>query len=113
MIGDDSLLGGAGADRFVYQVTDQKKGGGRDLIKDFTHDVDRIDLSGIDARAGTGGNQTFKFVGGQAFTGEGQARAFFDGGNTIVQLNTSGPGGAESEIAPAGPVTLDASDFIL
>jgi len=112
-IGDDTLLGGAGADRFVYQVTDQKKGGGRDLIKDFTHDVDRIDLSGIDAKAGTSGNQAFSFIGGKAFTAEGQVRAFFDGVNTIVQVNTAGAAGAESEIALSGPVTVTAGDFML
>ena len=40
-------------------------------------------------------------------------RAFFADGFTIVQLNAAGPGGAESEIALSGSVTLDAGDFIL
>jgi Ca2+-binding RTX toxin-like protein len=38
--GDDRLTGGTGADTFVFQ-----KGGGRDVVTDFRHGQDDIDVS--------------------------------------------------------------------
>jgi len=40
--GHDTLRGGAGADTFVFQ-----KHGGRDVVTDFRHGVDEIDVSGL------------------------------------------------------------------
>ncbi|MGF9762554.1 hypothetical protein AAII07_46075 [Microvirga sp. 0TCS3.31] len=41
--GDDRLTGGSGADIFVFQ-----KGGGRDVVTDFRHGRDEIDVSRLD-----------------------------------------------------------------
>jgi serralysin len=115
-LGSDAMTGGAGADTFRYITTvESQRGPGfaGDRIGDFQHSVDRIDLSSIDAREGAAGNQAFSFIGGQAFTAEGQVRLFFEGDHTVVQLNTAGTLAAESEIELAGHITLSAGDFIL
>lgn len=66
--GTDWLTGGAGADRFVAELNSMKvdsKNGplSLDMILDFKKGEDKIDLSGIDAKAGVDGHQAFKFVG--------------------------------------------------
>ena len=114
-LGRDLLIGGAGADRFAYaDVSHSRPGAGADLVKGFEPGLDLIDVSGIDARAGTAGDQAFVFGTG-AFTGEGQIRAVQSGADTIVRFNVSGPGGAEMEIllknVDAGDI--DAGDFVL
>jgi serralysin len=113
--GVDRLSGGTGADKFVFElVTDSGKGlGNRDIITGFQTDLDKIDLSQIDAKAGPVGNQAFTFVGGSGFTAEGQVRAFFEGDHTVVALNTSGASGAEAQIELAGHVDLIGFDFVL
>jgi Ca2+-binding RTX toxin-like protein len=117
--GADTLVGDVGADVFVYRFLSDSAAfaPGRDTIRDFAHDVDRISLSQIDARAGVAGDQAFTFIGGSAFTGEGQARIFqepFNGNiNTVLELNTSGGSGAESQILLSGTPFLDSGDLIL
>ena len=68
--GTDTLSGGAGADRFVYSATtDSVFGANADVITDFSHaQVDRIDLSAIDANTGVAGNQAFTFIGNGPYT---------------------------------------------
>jgi len=66
--GTDWLTGGAGADRFVAEINslkvDSKNGPlSLDMILDFKKGEDKIDLSGIDAKAGVEGHQAFTFVG--------------------------------------------------
>ena len=64
--GADILSGGTGADTFRFASAAQAYG---DRILDFVHGQDRIDLSTIDADLGHAGNQAFRFIGGQSFTG--------------------------------------------
>jgi len=65
--GVDWLNGGAGSDIFVAELGDKvsSKSGSfsLDMILDFKKGEDKIDLSGIDAKAGVDGHQAFKFVG--------------------------------------------------
>ena len=113
--GVDRMFGGADADKFVFELaSDSLKGlGNRDVITGFETDLDKIDLSQIDAKSGTIGNQAFTFIGGSTFTAEGQVRAFFEGDHTVVALNTTGASGAESQIQLAGHIDLIGFDFIL
>jgi Ca2+-binding RTX toxin-like protein len=121
-LGRDRMAGGFGNDRFDFNaVNDSPDGTGRDIIDGFTVSLpgpgflDRIDLFNIDARGGIAGNQAFTFIGGGAFTGEGQIRALQSGLNTVLHINTAGPGGAEMQITltnfTAG--NLGAEDFVL
>jgi Ca2+-binding RTX toxin-like protein len=117
--GIDLLAGGSGADRFVFRIgafsgPDSGVGSGfRDVITDFQRGADKIDLSPIDATGSNGGNSAFTFIGGAPFSAEGQVRVFSLGGQTVVQLNTLGPSGADMEIALSGSHALSAGDFLL
>ena len=110
--GQDILTGGAGADRFDYNaVADSATGGGtRDTITDFNHlQGDRIDLASIDWDTVTGGDQAFSFIGSAAFSAAGQVRY----ASGVIEVNTTGAGVAEMEIAVTGSPTLVAADFFL
>ena len=120
--GRDLLSGDSGNDTYNYQkVSHSPAGSGRDTILNYNGvgaaAGDRIGLAEVDANTGAGGNQTFVFRGTGGFTGAGQVRVVNQGGDTLVQINTSGSGGAEMEIlvrdggADAG--SWVAGDFIL
>ena len=88
----------------------------RDLIQGFTlgGGGDKIDLSSIDAMAGTAGNQAFAFIGNAAFSAEGQIRFDVVAGHTIIEINTAGVSGAEMGIDLAGALPgLNAASFVL
>jgi Ca2+-binding RTX toxin-like protein len=121
--GRDTMTGGLGNDKFLFSTAAEAGNGtnattGRDVITDFVRGQDLIDLSGIDANAALGGNNAFTFIGGSAFTGLGQVRAFTSGTDTIIQGNVSGTNAnVEFEIQLTGTYTganaLAANDFIL
>ena len=80
-LGRDTLVGGAGLDVFDYNVVAAtgKTATTRDVITDFVHLTDDIDLSTIDANGAAPGNTAFLFVAapGTTFTGvKGQLRWF-------------------------------------
>jgi serralysin len=114
--GTDTLTGGAGADRFFYSATtDSVVGVTADLITDFSHaQVDRIDLSTIDANTGVAGNQAFTFVGAGPYTGvAGQLLYGHSGGNTIIGGDVNGDGTSDFHIRLTGVIALVAADFVL
>ena len=80
-LGKDTMTGGAGADDFDFNsVAEIGKGATRDIIRDFVHLIDDIDLSTIDANGAAAGNSfTFLATKGAAFTGvAGELRWFQD-----------------------------------
>jgi Ca2+-binding RTX toxin-like protein len=86
----------------------------RDMVADFAHLADRLDLSGIDADATVAGNQGFRFVGTAGLgTTPGAVGYFVSNGNTIVHGSTDLDGAAELEVQLAGLVPLSAQDFYL
>ena len=100
-LGLDTLTGGAGRDFFDFNsVKEAGKGAARDRILDFSAAVDdRIDLSTIDAKAGIGGNQAFKWIGKTDFHKKaGELRYEDKGSKVIVQGDTNGDGKADFEI---------------
>jgi Ca2+-binding RTX toxin-like protein len=122
-LGVDKLTGGGGADLFQYfgfatltSPGDSGVGlGKRDVAADFVKGVDKIDLHFVDAKTSAGnlGNQAFEFLGGDAFSAEGQVRVFTEGGNTIVQASNDGDLLPEAEIQLTGVFNLAAGDFVL
>lgn len=123
-IGLDTLRGGDGADLFVF-ITPADTGSTdltAEVIQDFTLDpssgvafVDRLYVNDIDARAGNPGNDNFTFIGVAAFSAEGQIRVRQAGADTIVELNTTGTGGAEMMIRLVGvsAAQVETADFVL
>lgn len=114
--GADQLSGNSGTDRFLFTaITDSgTTGGTRDQILDFhASQGDLIDVSGVDANAGVGGDQAFSIVG--AFTGAAGQMTMSDvgGGVTRLAFDVGGDGVADMEIDVHTVNILDADDFIL
>jgi hypothetical protein len=112
--GADIYTGGGGRDLFdIDAVSESRAGSRRDVITDFTHLVDRIDLAGIDADATLAGNQEFRWVGSAALSGAGEVGFYLSGGDTIIRLSTEADAASEAEIELSGIRTLSALDFHL
>ena len=104
----DILIGGLNNDVFDFNTAGHSTQGSRDTIRagdgaDAFEDAgaaqgDRIDVSGIDADTGSGGNDVFTF-GGFGGLGVGTLSLIEDGGITIVRGNTTAGGGFEFEVA--------------
>lgn len=114
--GRDTMTGGAGADTFDFDNTSEsgRFAGGADIITDFS-DGDIIDVSGIDAIAGTPESDGFTYIGIAAFSGTaGELRWEFGGnGDTIVELDVDGDAVSDMAIRLIGEIGLTAGDFDL
>ena len=115
--GKDTFTGGAGRDTYYYTSTQNSPANsGRDVITDFVHGQDRIDLANIDADPKQPGDQAFHWLGhGALGTTPGDLSWFNSGANTIVQGSTDTDSAAEFWIQLNGHVgpSLAASDFYL
>ncbi len=114
-LGADKMNGGAGSDSFFYTALAEsgKTATTRDIIFGFENNRDFIDLGDIDAKANTAGDQNFTFIGGNAFSAEGQVRVVLNGAlGVIIQVNTAGSGTAEMTIqVDNGSVVADWDEF--
>jgi serralysin len=120
-LGGDRSEGGAGADIFVFGTGDSRDHGFRsdgakwrpDVLADFASGTDRIDLSAIDAVAGTAGDDAFAYIGAGAFTGvAGQLRAFTAEGFVQIYGDMNGDALPDLHIVAVGTQIL-AGDFVL
>jgi Ca2+-binding RTX toxin-like protein len=112
----DTLTGGAGADTFRWLST--ADAGTTFNTADFLSDFDRsegdlLDFSAIDADVTASGNQSFDFIGREAFTEPGQVRWFTQGERTFIVLNTDTDGLREMIVEVEGLPTVEADWFIL
>ncbi len=113
--GADRLYGGAGTDIFRYFSIDDSRVDTFDRIEDFSsRELDRLDLRGMDAIAGTAADDAFAFIGQDAFTGSaGQLRYELAGGDTRVMGDVNGDQVADFMIVLTGTMTLAAWNFQL
>jgi hypothetical protein len=122
--GRDTMTGGANADRFDFDAVAEtgRTAATRDIIKDFVHNVDKIDLSTIDANGGGAGDAAFTFLAanGAAFTGAGAELRWVQNNpagtandKTIVEGDLNGDRVADFQIELTGLKVLTAGDFIL
>ena len=117
------LIGGGGADTFVFSstLTTGNTAATRDVIGDFVLGLDHITLSGIDANTALGGNNAFTWDGATAndangVHAQGHIGYHFDTLNnlTIIDGNTNNdPLGHNFQIALRGQISLNAVDFTL
>ncbi|MFM2158798.1 MAG: hypothetical protein RLZZ124_1272, partial [Cyanobacteriota bacterium] len=116
-LGDDSLDGGLGADRItggrgsdviVYRRVDESTPDDTDTV---TLDrFDRFDLRALDGDSALAGQQTFQFIGSQAFSGvAGELRAT----RSLLAADTDGDRQADLLIKLKGNVLLDSSNLLL
>ena len=124
--GRDILVGGDDLDKdtFVFlALADMgKTPATRDIIKDFTHLTDVIDLSAIDANGKAAGDPDFKFLAkaGAAFTGvKGQLHWYkmnlpgTANDRTVIEGDINGDRKADFHIALTGLKVLTIDDFVL
>jgi Ca2+-binding RTX toxin-like protein len=117
-IGKDQLIGGMGKDVFDFNTlkeTDVSKHT-RDIITDFSHGQDKIDLSTLDANQAINGNQAFStLVLGATFSGAfaNPEDLYFDNVTHVLYGNTDTDSAAEFSIQLTGINTFTISDIIL
>jgi Ca2+-binding RTX toxin-like protein len=115
--GKDTLIGGRGLDEFYFESASESVGANMDIITDFNfEDRDYIALSEIDANTTNAiDDDTFKFIGVDAFTAAGQLRVVKQGLNTRIDMSTDGDTAAEMSILLLGvkPGELSVTDFAL
>jgi len=117
-VGHDMLTGGAGSDTFDFNALSEMglTSATWDVINDFVHGLDRIDLSTLDANAVLAGDQAFSapVVGGTfsgAFATAGDL--YFDNVAHVLYGNTDADTAAEFAIQLVGVSTLTATDLFL
>ncbi|MDN3713084.1 M10 family metallopeptidase C-terminal domain-containing protein [Paracoccus cavernae] len=121
--GSDRLIGGAGRDvlwggndasrdTFVFSaLIHSKVGAQRDVIQDFQHGVDVIELTTLDSNVSVAGNQNFLFGGATAIA-NGVWYGSANGG-VIVRGDINGDKVADFEIFVANVTSVTATDFLL
>jgi Ca2+-binding RTX toxin-like protein len=112
-LGRDELWGREGADRFYFSTAEFG-----DRIADFQGQLDKIDLTAIDANALTSGTQEFVFIGEAPFSGlAGQLRVYSGANNTyFVEGDVDGDKAADLRIVVGfydTPAPLIETDFLL
>jgi Ca2+-binding RTX toxin-like protein len=117
--GQDLLTGGLGNDFFDFNaladsgIVSTKW----DVITDFAHGQDKIDLSTLDANAATSSNDAFAFIGSAAFSSNatGQLRYVYDAKSTSGMLygSTDADTAFEFAIKITGVSSLAGADMVL
>ena len=113
--GSDTLTGNTGADVFTFQViTESLVGSSRDIITDFSSiQLDKINLSVIDANVNLANDQAFNFIGNNvAFSNVAGQLRFVSATNSVFG-DVNGDGVADFQIDLTGVASLTAGDFIL
>ena len=117
-LGRDIMTGGSGRDVFDFNLYQDTRHAAADIITDFRHGEDRIDLAGIDANLKVGGNQAFSYLAADAFSGHaGELRVqhYGSGANSTTRIfaDLNGDALSDLQILLAGHVNLTRGDFIL
>ena len=114
--GQDSITGGTGLDTFRFLPSALGAATSNAFsFEDFNRALgEKFDLSRIDAIAGTALNDAFAFIGTAPFSGApGELRWEDQGGQRLIQGNTTGDTTAELTIIVKAAGPLEASWFVL
>lgn len=114
-LGADTLYGGGGGDTFKFSSILESKAGSLDTIMDWSAaDKDKISLSAIDADTTQSNNQSFDFIGTDAFSHTaGELRYFQDSGHTVIEGDVGGDGIGDFQILINSLTTLSSGMFSL
>ncbi len=114
--GKDTMTGGASADTFQFRLLSDLSPTRSlaDIITDFsTIGGDRINLTALDAKTGTGGNQDFEWIATKAFSSTaGELRYVKASGNTYIEGDVDGDGIADLVIRLNGLHDLNSSHVL-
>jgi Ca2+-binding RTX toxin-like protein len=116
-VGRDLINGGAGADTFVYSALSDSAPSDKlqqDNISDLTN-LDRIDVSGIDADVTQAGDQAFHLLSGNNFTGHaGEVVLRYAAGYNVgsILFDVNGDGASDMTILLSGD-HRDFTNFVL
>jgi Ca2+-binding RTX toxin-like protein len=111
-LGQDVLSGGSGHDIFAYRLAAESPVAAPDVITDFVHGDDKIDLSGLLKQ--TPDNHPLSFIGTAFFSGvAGQVEVLPTTGGSVVQVDVDGDRHADLAIHVDTATQLKADDFIL
>ena len=110
--GNDTVIGSAGVDRFLFLPGSLGGAASNTVtVQDFDRSLAEVlDLSAIDAMAGTPANDAFGFIGTAAFGGNaGELRWTDTGAARVIQGDVNGDRIADLTIrtSATGPVTTD------
>ena len=121
--GKDRMTGGAGFDVFDWDLASETGNSvsTRDIITDFVHLIDDLDMSGMDASSLLAGNNAFTWQGAKAFGSgaEGELRyvKYNNAGTandyTVIYGDRDSDGSSEFQIQLQGLFNLSAEDFLL
>jgi Ca2+-binding RTX toxin-like protein len=108
--GFDDLTGGSGRDAFRFLAATESPATDRDIIRDFAHRQDLVDLSLMDADTTSDGVQNFRYIRGQDFHGiAGELRTE---GNQI-EADVDGDGFADFAVTLGGVTDVFKYDLIV
>jgi Ca2+-binding RTX toxin-like protein len=110
MEGLDVLTGGQGSDVFLFRSTIETANNLPDVITDFEHGIDRLDLSLIDANLRVQGDQAFSFIGDHQFSGKAGELHFV---NHLLSGDVNGDKVADFGIQLEGTSVLTTVDFVI
>jgi Ca2+-binding RTX toxin-like protein len=121
--GKESLTGGVGNDTFLFNAVAESgiTATASDVIADFVKGQDKINLSAIDAFAGTVANDTFIWKGTTAFSSATQGEVRYEkfdaagtaNDHTMVWIDNDADTVVEMAIRLTGLYDLAATDFVL
>lgn len=114
--GQDTFFAGAGSDTFVYKSIGDSRPGAthRDVIMDFEHGPDQIDLSRINAQLHAKHEPSLRFIGARPLGHHaGEIDYVKHDDFLVVRADIDGNGKADFQIEVHGVDQLLRSDFIL
>jgi Peptidase M10 serralysin C terminal len=121
-LGRDILTGGTGKDIFDFNSVKEtgNTSSTRDVVTDFTHGQDKVDLKDIDANTDKPGNQAFSFIGIHSFDHKPGELLYHKVDNpgtshdyTLIEIDLNGNGTTDVQIQFAHLINLKAVDFVL
>ena len=114
LAGNDTLIGGFGADTFKYNSVADSTSKNHDVITDFKHaQGDKIDLYAIDSNLVLSGNKAYTFIGAGLFSADATGQLRFDAKTGALYGSTNADSNAEFSVVLTGVKSLVVDDFIL